>query len=140
RQAAALFQDVVEARPMHGEQQCVGVLRCFCRSACTCAAARVARQSLELLLAPRVAEDHLMTGASPNCPELPTHQTRTQNANSHLPSPCLLLFPHPLPSSLFPLPSSPGHQLSEIATAYLLVTRLHADKDCLPVADEPRHS
>src|ERR1700674_2702300 len=51
--------------------------------------ARVAGELLELLPRARVAEHHVVAGASKNCPELATHQTRTKNANPHASSPWL---------------------------------------------------
>jgi hypothetical protein len=78
-----LFQDVVDSGPVHGQQQRIG----FARGVTWCASPRVslrlAREPLQLLLAARVAEDHLMSGAREERPELAAHQPRTDNANSH---------------------------------------------------------
>src|SRR5207247_4898576 len=72
--------------PVHGQQQHLG----FARGVAWCASPRVslrlAREPLQLLLAARVAEDHVMSGAREERPELAAHQPRTENANSHVAS------------------------------------------------------
>jgi len=68
---------------MNGQQDDVRVLGCLTRGACPRIVTRAARESRELVLAARVAEDHLMSGAREERPELTAHQPGTQNPNSH---------------------------------------------------------
>src|SRR5438105_9548603 len=77
------MQHVLDARPVHGEQDRIRFLRGLAR----CAGARLALgvpcEHRELLLAAGVAEYHLMSGSREDRSELAAHQPRTQNANSH---------------------------------------------------------
>src|SRR2546426_7817569 len=83
RQIAGLLQDVVDARPMHGEQYRVRFLRRLVRRARPRFPFRIARELLELLLAVRVAEHHFMPRSRPDRAELAAHEPRTENADAH---------------------------------------------------------
>src|SRR5204862_7288504 len=78
-----LHQDVVDSGPVHGKQERV---RSLCGLA-WCARARVPlrvpRELSELLLVPRIAEAHLMSGPRPDRADLAATQSRTQNAHAH---------------------------------------------------------
>src|SRR5207249_5146049 len=76
-------QHVVDPVPVYGEQQDVRVLRRLARRARPRISTGIARQALELLPAVRIAEDHLVSGAGEDCPELPAHQARPQDSDSH---------------------------------------------------------
>src|SRR2546426_3155941 len=83
RQIARLLQDVIDARPMHGEQYRVRFLRRLARCARPRFPFRIARELLELLLAVRVAEHHFMPRSRPDRAELAAHEPRTENADAH---------------------------------------------------------
>src|SRR6266446_10690787 len=83
RQIAGLLQDVVDARPMHGEQYRVRILRRLARCARPRFPFRIARELLELLLAVRVAEHHFMPRSRPDRAELAAHEPRTETADAH---------------------------------------------------------
>src|SRR5205823_10301990 len=74
REAAGPAQHVVDAVPVNSEQQDVRVLRRLARRARPRVSTGIARQALELLPAVRIAEDHLVSGAGDDRPELPAHQ------------------------------------------------------------------
>jgi hypothetical protein len=83
RQIARLTQHVVPSGPMHGTQERVG----FARGVFGCAGRRLplslAREPRQLLLAPGVAEYHLMSGSREDGSQLGAHQAGTENADSH---------------------------------------------------------
>src|SRR6266568_1581462 len=87
RHVACLFQDVVDAGPVHREQECVRFARGFSWRASLGVPLRLACELLELLLAARVAEYHFMSGARPDRSELGAHQSRAENADAHGTSP-----------------------------------------------------
>jgi hypothetical protein len=68
---------------MHGQQNGVCFLRRFARRAGTSIALSLLSQLLEFSVAPSVAEYDIMPSARKDHSELPAHQSRTQNANSH---------------------------------------------------------
>jgi hypothetical protein len=67
---------------MHGEQHRVGVGDCVSRRARPCTASGFLGQPLELLLAARVTEDHLVSGPRQDPPELASHQSRAKYADA----------------------------------------------------------
>src|SRR5438105_3982723 len=73
RQIARLFQDVVDPRPMHGQQKRVRILR----GLSGCARARLfpglARESVQLLLAARITEYDVVPGTREDRAEFATH-------------------------------------------------------------------
>jgi len=89
RQISRLIEHLVNARPMHGEQHRIRLCG-LARFAVARLVPGVARQRLELLLASRVAEGHLVSGSREDRAKLAAHQPRTQNADPHATSPALL--------------------------------------------------
>src|SRR2546427_13280590 len=75
RHVAGLFQHVVDAGPVHREQECIRFARGFSRRASLGVPLRLACELLELLLAARVAEYDFMSGARPDRSELGAHQS-----------------------------------------------------------------
>src|SRR6202008_4800990 len=82
-QVASLSQHVVDERPVHGEQQRVGIARGVGGRPGARLAFRLTREPLQLRLAACVAEDDVVAGAREDRPELAAHRARTENANSH---------------------------------------------------------
>src|SRR6266481_3353542 len=75
RHVACLFQRVVDSGPVHGKQQRIRILRGLGWCASSRPALRLACEPLQLLLAARVAEYHLMSGACEERAELAAHQS-----------------------------------------------------------------
>ena len=84
RHLACLVEHVIDPRPVHGEQDSIRILRGLRRRAGPCPLPGFSCELLQLVLAARVAEHHLMAGARPDRAELATHQTGAQDANSHI--------------------------------------------------------
>jgi hypothetical protein len=82
-EVARLLQHVVQSRPVHGQEERIRILRGFGRRAGARVLAGRSREPLQLLLAPRVAENHFMPGAREQRAEFAAHQSRTQNADAH---------------------------------------------------------
>src|SRR6266566_1193924 len=76
---------------MHGQQEGVRVLRGRARRTGACIALCVARELLEFVVAPRVAEHDFMSSPREDRSELPAHQSRTQDADAHTALPRLSL-------------------------------------------------
>ncbi len=70
---------------MYGQQHRVRFLHGLARRAGASIAFGVPRQLFELLVAPRVAEYHVVPRSRENRSELAAHQSRAQDANSHTP-------------------------------------------------------
>src|SRR6266705_4111907 len=87
RHVAGLFQHIVDAGPVHGQQERARFLGGLGWCAGSRLARRLAGELLELLLAPRVAEYHIMSGAREDRAEFAAHQSRTQDADSHFRDP-----------------------------------------------------
>src|SRR5258708_28670270 len=68
---------------MHGKQEGVRLPRGLLGRPRSRVSAGIPSEFPELLLAARVAEDHLMPGTREERAEFAPHQSRTQNANSH---------------------------------------------------------
>src|SRR2546425_13361818 len=68
---------------MHGQEERVRFLRSLARRTGARIALGVACQSLEFVVAPRVAEHDFMSSSREDRSEFAAHQPRTQNANSH---------------------------------------------------------
>src|SRR6266576_5053399 len=83
RHLACLVEHVIDPRPVHGEQDSIRILRGLRRRADPCPPPGFSHELLQLLLAARVAEHHLMAGARPDRAELATHQSGAQDANAH---------------------------------------------------------
>src|SRR5262249_43944114 len=81
-QAPGESQDLVDAGPVHGEEQGVGIGRLGRRAEARFGTGLTGEPS-ELALAPRVAEDDLVTGAREDRAELTAHESRSQDSNSH---------------------------------------------------------
>ena len=74
RQIAGLLQYIVNAGPMHSQQQRVGVACGFSWCPGPCVAFRLTREALQLLFAVRVAEDDVVSGTREDRSELAAHQ------------------------------------------------------------------
>src|SRR5437879_6484501 len=81
--SACLIQHVVDARPMHGEQKSVRVLRSLTRRPRPRMPFGILGKPLQLLRAACIAEHHLMPRAREEGPEFAAHQPRTEDANAH---------------------------------------------------------
>ena len=83
RNIARLLQHIGESRPVHGQKERVRAPGGLRRRAGQRVAAGDSRGPLELRLAARVAENHLMPRAREERAELATHQSRAKNADAH---------------------------------------------------------
>src|SRR2546421_11009587 len=73
RQVARLFQDVVDSRPMHGQQKRVRILRGLSGCSRSRRFPGLARESVQLLLAARIAEYDVVPGTREDRAEFATH-------------------------------------------------------------------
>lgn len=82
-QVARLLQRVVHPIPMHSKEKSI---RLVCGNG-RCTRGRIIprflRKAFQLGLAARVAEDHAVASAGEDGPELSTHQTGTEDPDSH---------------------------------------------------------
>src|SRR3954470_13540214 len=83
RYVTGFGQDIVDPRPVYGKKQSVAPPGLSPRRPGGSHTAGVTCQLLELRLAVRVAEHHLVAGPGKDRPELPTHKTRAKNSDSH---------------------------------------------------------
>ncbi len=84
---ARLAEHVAEVRPIHRQQDDVRIARRLGRRAGSCVVAGLARQSFQLLLAAGVAENRTWWPARAKGTELGAHQSRAEDADSHIPLP-----------------------------------------------------
>src|SRR5437879_11471588 len=101
---------------MHGQEERVRFLRSLARRTGARMALGVACQSLEFVVAPRVAEHNFMSSSREDRSEFAAHQPRTQNANSHA----------ALPRA--PLVRKSEEHTSELQSPMYLVCRLLLEK------------
>src|SRR5262249_29161602 len=85
REITGLLQDIIDPRPVDGEQDSVRVARRLSRRPGSRRPfpLRLAGERLELPFGPRVAEDHVVPGVREDRAELPTHQPGAQDADAH---------------------------------------------------------
>ena len=68
---------------MHGKQYDVRILARLARRPGARLALGLTREPFQLLLAARIAEDHLVPGAREDGAELSAHQSGTEHADAH---------------------------------------------------------